>query len=127
MSAKQQAAQMSEEWLRNASLPDIKAAYESGALTDVLGADPAEHGQLTDEDLKTMTPEQIVTADADGRLNHLMGRPLPVPADGPLGVHHLARMSPEQVVAAQKAGRLAGVLGGTAPEHPTGQPSDTAA
>ena len=35
------------------------------------GTPPA--GQLTEEDVKTMTPAQIVAAKAEGRLNHLLG------------------------------------------------------
>lgn len=38
------------------------------------GGGPASVAQLTEADLKSMTPEQIVTAQNEGRLNTLLGR-----------------------------------------------------
>lgn len=35
---------------------------------------PAVQGQLTQADLKTMTPEEIIQAKADGRLDDLLGK-----------------------------------------------------
>lgn len=38
------------------------------------GSGPATAAQLTASDLKNMTPEQIVEAQTEGRLDHLLGR-----------------------------------------------------
>jgi hypothetical protein len=62
--------------------------------------------QLKREDLKTMTPEQIVDARIDGRLNTLLGRPLPRDPDASLTVDDLKSMTPAEIVAARKAGDL---------------------
>lgn len=105
------AVQRGEDWLRSAPLEEIRAAAEAGELATLLSQDPAAHGQLTEADLKGLTPEQVTQAEADGKLNHLLGRPMPLPAEGQLTDRHLAQMTAEQIVAAQDAGRLDNVLG----------------
>jgi hypothetical protein len=107
------AIQRGEDWLRTAPLEEIRAAAEAGELAILLSQDPAAHGQLTEADLKNLTPEQVVQAEADGKLNHILGRPMPLPAEGQLTNRHLAQMTAEQIVAAQDAGRFDAVLGRT--------------
>ncbi|MES9804978.1 hypothetical protein [Streptomyces cinereoruber] len=68
--------------------------------------------QVTDEQLKTMSPHDIVQAQEDGRLDQLLGRPVhDIPTEGQLERHHLQHMTPQQIVDAQEAGRLADILG----------------
>jgi hypothetical protein len=69
-------------------------------------------GQLTEDDLKTMTAEQIAQAYEAGRLNTLLGRRLPGTATGPQLTHDkLKGMSAHEIVAAQNAGQLDDYLG----------------
>lgn len=103
--------QRDEDWLRAADLDEIRAAYERGELADLFGADPAQHDQIDEETLAAMTPEAIVAAQAAGKLNYLLGGPVPIPESGQLEAHHLKGMSPEQIVTAQEAGRFDGLLG----------------
>ena len=75
--------------------------------------------QLNEEDVKGMTPEQIVEARKAGQLNEYLGVPVePAPAtttfeftdeEGqPRAItpDDLAQLEPEQIVALRKAGRL---------------------
>lgn len=54
-------------------------------------------GQLTRADLKTMTPDEIVQAKADGRLNTVLGIPLPFSAG-----HHYTREDIRQLTAERR-------------------------
>jgi len=54
----------------NASL---KAARAAGASTVDLGGGSGEQGQITEQQLKTMTPEQISAAFDKGQLKSLLG------------------------------------------------------
>ncbi|MGW1730109.1 hypothetical protein [Streptomyces sp. NPDC001999] len=65
--------------------------------------------QVTREELADMTPEQIVTAKREGRLNSLLGRA--VVGDGELTREDLDGMSPADIVSAKRAGRLDALLG----------------
>lgn len=69
---------------------------------------PPTPEQLTDADLKNMTAQQIVQAREDGKLNQLLGIPVPgdVPDTGQLTREHLQHMTPQQIVDAQQASRL---------------------
>lgn len=67
--------------------------------------------QRTEQDLKSMSPDQIVAAHDAGELDELLGRLVASPVDGQLDASHLATMAPEAIVAAHDAGRLDGLLG----------------
>ncbi|WP_405017387.1 hypothetical protein OHV05_10135 [Kitasatospora sp. NBC_00070] len=69
--------------------------------------------QLSESEVKGMTPEQIDEAHRKGQLrDYLSGSTTaPVPAEGQLGDQHLAGMSPEEIDAAHVAGRLDQLLG----------------
>lgn len=69
--------------------------------------------QVTDTELRSMTAEEIVQAQTDGRLRTLLGSPPAPPAAGPLTADHLAAMSAEEIVQAQNSGQLDGLLGRT--------------
>lgn len=71
--------------------------------------------QVTETELQSMTAEQIVTAQGEGRLRTLLGAPPAPPAAGPLTSDHLAAMSAEEIVQAQNTGQLDALLGRTAP------------
>jgi hypothetical protein len=71
--------------------------------------------QLTEQDVKGMTPEAIVEARKAGQLNEYLGVPVPPPPftltdeEGkprPLTEADLQAMTPQEIVAARKAGRL---------------------
>ncbi|WP_406470140.1 hypothetical protein OH738_29410 [Streptomyces hirsutus] len=69
--------------------------------------------QITEEQLKTMTPHQIVQAQEEGRLDAVLGRPMyDIPAEGQLSEEHLTHMTPHQIVEARDAGRLDELLRG---------------
>jgi len=70
--------------------------------------------QLAAADLTTMSPQQIVEAQAAGQLNQLLGIPLPadIPTEGQLTREHLAHMTAQQIVDAQQAGRLETLMNG---------------
>jgi hypothetical protein len=102
-------AQRDEQWLRGASLEEIREAFEAGEMAELLRPHPVP--QLGAADLKHMSPEEIVAAGSAGRLDGALGAPPAPPATGQLAAHHLARMSPEAIVAAQEAGRLDALLG----------------
>jgi hypothetical protein len=74
-----------------------------GEPTDLLTEYPVP--QLTREDLKSMSPEDVVAASADGRMAKLLGQ-APLPVEGQLAEHHLRAMSPEQIVQAEAQDRL---------------------
>jgi hypothetical protein len=71
--------------------------------------------QLAADDLKAMTPEQIVEAYQGGRMQTLLsgGRAprVEVPADGQMDAEHLQSMTPDQIVEAHAAGRFDNLLG----------------
>jgi hypothetical protein len=90
--------------------------------------------QIIREELADMTPEQIVTAKRERRLNSLLGREVTVnelldvierrerltpkptetaPAEGELTREDLDGMSPEEIVSAKRAGHLDALLGRT--------------
>jgi hypothetical protein len=64
--------------------------------------------QLTREDLKGMSAEEIRDANERGALNQIQGRPLPIDMDQEASFTRadLRRMSPEQIVEAGKAGKI---------------------
>lgn len=71
--------------------------------------------QITAEQLKTMSPHDIVKAQEEGKLNTLLGLPVhDVPTEGQLSSEHLQHMNPQQIVQAQQDGRLDQLLGDTA-------------
>lgn len=71
--------------------------------------------QITDDQLKAMSPHDIVKAQEQGRLDQLLGRPVPdIPTEGQLTAEHLQHMTPQQIVQAQQDGRLDQLLGDTA-------------
>jgi hypothetical protein len=51
----------------------LKAARAAGASGVELSGGTGEQGQITEQQLKTMTPEQIVQAQAKGLLRNLLG------------------------------------------------------
>jgi hypothetical protein len=51
----------------------LKAARAAGASGVELSGGTGEQGQITEQQLKTMTPEQIVEAQAKGLLRNLLG------------------------------------------------------
>lgn len=53
--------------------PKLKAARAAGASGVELSGGTGEQGQITEQQLKTMTPEQIVAAQAKGLLRNLLG------------------------------------------------------
>jgi hypothetical protein len=53
--------------------PNLKAARAAAASGVELGGGTGEQGQITEQQLKTMTPEQIVAAQAKGLLRNLLG------------------------------------------------------
>lgn len=68
---------------------------------------PPTPQQLTQDDLTSMSAQQIVEAQHAGQLNQLLGVPeSAVPTEGQLERHHLKHMTPQQIVDAQDAGRL---------------------
>ena len=68
--------------------------------------------QLTEDDLKGMSPEAIVAAHSEGRLDALLGRPSRAePDDGQVSAEEIVRLTPEQITAAFGAGRLDTLLG----------------
>ncbi|WP_415947745.1 hypothetical protein [Streptomyces sp. KLOTTS4A1] len=70
--------------------------------------------QITEVQLKTMSPHEIVQAQQEGRLDALLGRPVhDIPTEGQLGREHLQHMTPHQIVQAQGDGRLDQLLNGT--------------
>jgi hypothetical protein len=67
----------------------IFEAYMTGRLNELLGRevrpDPTTGGvdnQLTEDDLRNLSPQAIVRALGEGRLNELLGRPAFAPAGG---------------------------------------------
>ncbi|MFD7499928.1 hypothetical protein [Streptomyces sp. NPDC059850] len=79
-------------------------------------AEPANDGQLSRADLADMSPAEINQARSEGRLNQVLGRPVPVPvpAEGQLSRADVDRMSPADIVKAKREGRLDALLGRTA-------------
>lgn len=68
--------------------------------------------QLTEQDLRGMSPEAIDAAHAEGRLDTLLGRTVAdTAAKGQLTADDLKGMSPEAITAAQDEGRLNTLLG----------------
>lgn len=68
--------------------------------------------QITEDELKTMSPHEIVEARNAGRLNQILGLPVrDIPAEGQLTQEHLAQMTPAEIVEARDAGRLNRLLG----------------
>ncbi|MFJ4286412.1 hypothetical protein ACIPY0_12270 [Paenarthrobacter nicotinovorans] len=53
--------------------PKLKAARAAAASGVELGGGSGEQGQITEQQLKTMTPDQIVEAQAKGLLRNLLG------------------------------------------------------
>jgi hypothetical protein len=53
--------------------PKLKAARAAAASGVELGGGTGEQGQITEQQLKTMSPEQIVAAQAKGLLRNLLG------------------------------------------------------
>jgi hypothetical protein len=51
----------------------LKAARAAGASGIELSGGTGEQGQITEQQLKTMSPEQIVEAQAKGQLRNLLG------------------------------------------------------
>lgn len=71
--------------------------------------------QLTEDDLKTMTPEQIVKAQDEGRCADLLGQPA-IPATGQLTDKHVTAMKQmanghELIAQAHEQGRFNQLLG----------------
>lgn len=71
--------------------------------------------QLTEDDLKTMTAEQIVQAQDEGRCADLLGQPV-IPATGQLTDKHITAMKQmanghELIAQAHEAGRFDNLLG----------------
>lgn len=60
-----------EAWLRAAPIEDIRSAFASGHLHELL----APEGQITSVD--GMTPDEIAEAHAAGKLKHLMSGQIP--------------------------------------------------
>lgn len=67
--------------------------------------------QLDRDDLADMDADAIVQANADGKLDQLLGRPPRPHANVQLGRDDLTQMTPDQIVAAHNAGQLDEVLG----------------
>lgn len=81
--------------------------------------------QLTRDDLTGMTPEQINTARAEGRLDTLLGIAHRPRSDADqLTTADLAHMTPEEINTAREAGRLDVLLGIREPDPPA--PTDPA-
>ncbi len=79
--------------------------------------------QLTEAQLKSMSPEQVAKAYQDGSCAELLGRPVPVrltAGDSQLTDAEAAQLTPEQRAEAYQAGRLAGLLGRPVPEPGAG-------
>lgn len=55
------------------SNPKLKAARAAGASGIELNGGTGEQGQITEQQLKTMSPDQIVAAQAKGLLRNLLG------------------------------------------------------
>lgn len=87
-----------------------QAQEEAAASAEPASAPPAE-GQLNREDLNSMSPPEIVQARSEGRLNQVLGRPVPVPTEGQLSRTDLVGMSPAAIVQAKAEGRLNALLG----------------
>lgn len=68
--------------------------------------------QLTQEDLKTMTPAEIVEAHDTGKLNKLLGRPVRAELPTFPSRADLKRMKPEEINQAHREGRLNHLLEG---------------
>lgn len=66
--------------------------------------------QLTAEDLKGMTAEQIDAAREAGQLDTLLGRSVRSRVEGQLTSEHLGAMTPEEVAAAHAGGQLDDLL-----------------
>lgn len=71
--------------------------------------------QLTEDDLATMTAEQIVQAQAQGRCANLLGQPV-IPATGQLTDKHMTALKAmhnghELIAQAYEAGRFNNLLG----------------
>jgi hypothetical protein len=71
--------------------------------------------QLTEDDVREMTPEQIVKAREAGQLNEYLGAPAPTPPFKPVDedgnpraitTDDLARMTTEEIVTAHRTGHL---------------------
>ncbi|MBC2867319.1 hypothetical protein [Streptomyces mexicanus] len=63
--------------------------------------------QITEDELTTMSPHEIVEARDAGRLNQILGLPVrDIPADGQLTQENLDQMTPTEIVQARDAGRL---------------------
>ncbi len=68
--------------------------------------------QITEAQLKTMSPHEIVKAQEEGRLDAILGRPVrDIPREGQLSGEHLQQMTPTEIVQAHDAGRLDQLLG----------------
>lgn len=77
--------------------------------------------QLTEDDLKTMSPDEIVKAQDEGRCADLLGQPV-IPATGQLTDKHVTAMKQlanghELISDAYEAGRLDQLLGKQAREE----------
>jgi len=59
--------QLNIESVRELDADELKAVYEAGELDSILG----RKGQLTRDDLKTMSTEAIVKARREGRTREL--------------------------------------------------------
>jgi hypothetical protein len=73
--------------------------------------------QLTNADLSTMNPAQIVEALREGRCHQLLTGKTPdwrydPSGDTQLGERQLEQMTPSQIVEARKAGRFGDLLAG---------------
>lgn len=71
--------------------------------------------QLTEDDLKTMSPEQIVVAQDQGRCADLLGQPV-IPSTGQLTAAHMEAMGNlanghELITEAYEQGRFDTLLG----------------
>jgi hypothetical protein len=77
-------------------------------------------GQLNEDDLKSMTSEQIAAAYEAGRLNALLGRKVPGSGSArQLNVPNFKGMSAEDIVAATNRGELDDYLGRVESGPPT--------
>jgi len=76
--------------------------------------------QLTREQLKDMTPDQIVAAKAAGRLDDLLGTTTWRPPDAGCAItrEYLRTLTPEQTIELDRLGRLDQLLGRTIPTDP---------
>ncbi|MFH9121120.1 hypothetical protein [Streptomyces globisporus] len=69
-------------------------------------------GQLTQADLKALTPEDYEQARDEGRLDRLLGAGPRPPAEGQLTRADIAHMTPQQIDDARQAGQFETLLRG---------------